>query len=64
MTAPNSANAWAGATQGGGFEQTYNALAGRTWSTGHALASVEYAHQERPITTGERDAHPGGRADQ
>ena len=43
-----------GATQGGGFEQTYDALAGKTWSSGHALASVEYSHQDQ-ISTGQRD---------
>ena len=47
-----------GATQGGGFEQTYNALGGKTWSSGHALASVEYSHQDQ-ITTGERDFTAG-----
>jgi iron complex outermembrane recepter protein len=35
-----------GATQGGGFETDYNALGGKTWSTGHALFSAEYLHQD------------------
>jgi iron complex outermembrane recepter protein len=42
-----------GATQGGGFEQTYNALAGKTWSSGHLLADVEYSDQDQ-ISTGQR----------
>jgi outer membrane receptor protein involved in Fe transport len=35
-----------GATQGGGFETDYNAIGGKTWTTGHALASIEYLHQD------------------
>jgi iron complex outermembrane recepter protein len=35
-----------GATQGGGFETDYNALGGKTWSSGHALVSAEYLHQD------------------
>ena len=41
-------------TRGGGFDQTYDALAGKTWSTGHVLASVEYSHQDG-ISTTQRD---------
>jgi len=39
-----------GATEGGGLEEDYNALAGTTWSTGHALASVEYLNQNEIYT--------------
>jgi outer membrane receptor protein involved in Fe transport len=35
-----------GATQGGGFETDYNALGGKTWSSGQALVSAEYLHQD------------------
>jgi iron complex outermembrane recepter protein len=42
-----------GATQGGGFEQDYNVLVGRTWSTGHALAGFEYFDQD-PIMASQR----------
>jgi iron complex outermembrane recepter protein len=35
-----------GATQGGGFETDYSALGGKTWSSGHALVSAEYLHQD------------------
>ena len=42
------------ATQGGGFNQLYSALAGGTWGSGHALADVEYNHQDS-ILTGQRD---------
>jgi len=35
-----------GATQGGGFETDYNARGGKTWSSGHALFSAEYLHQD------------------
>ena len=41
-------------TRGGGFNQTYSGLAGGTWATGHALATVEYNHQE-PIVADQRD---------
>jgi len=40
-----------GATEGGGLEQDYNALVGTTWSTGHALASVEYLDQQEIYTS-------------
>jgi iron complex outermembrane receptor protein len=43
-----------GATEGGGFEQDYNGLIGKTWPGGHALASVEYLHQDQ-ISAGQRD---------
>lgn len=42
-----------GATQGGGFAQTYGALGGRTWASGHILANLEYARQEA-ITVAQR----------
>ncbi|PZU44055.1 MAG: hypothetical protein DI568_16380 [Sphingomonas sp.] len=35
-----------GATQGGGLEQVYSALLGKTFSRWHALASVEYLNRE------------------
>ena len=35
-----------GATQGGGLEQVYSALVGKTFSRWHALASVEYLNRE------------------
>ena len=35
-----------GATDGGGLVQDYTALGGQTWSSGHAMASVEYLHQD------------------
>jgi outer membrane receptor protein involved in Fe transport len=35
-----------GATAGGGFVQDYTALGGQTWRGCHALASVEYLHQD------------------
>jgi len=41
-------------TRGGGFDQTYSALAGGAWASGHALATLEYNHQD-PLTAGERD---------
>ncbi|MDC7682157.1 TonB-dependent receptor [Asticcacaulis sp. BYS171W] len=40
-----------GATQGGGFEQVYNVLAGHTWTGGHLLANVEYGKQDEILTT-------------
>jgi len=43
-----------GTTRGGGFDQTYTALAGGTWGSGHALATVEYNHQDA-IGTSQRD---------
>jgi outer membrane receptor protein involved in Fe transport len=43
-----------GATDGGGFEQDYNLLVGKTWSGGHVLASVESLHQDQ-IAMGQRD---------
>ncbi|BEV10597.1 TonB-dependent receptor [Asticcacaulis sp. DW145] len=43
-----------GTTQGGGFEQTYSALIGRSSAEGHALLNVEYSDQEG-ITAGQRD---------
>ena len=45
---------WGASTRGGGFDQTYSGLAGGTWGTGHALATVEYNHQE-PILADQRD---------
>ena len=41
-------------TRGGGFAQTYSGLAGGTWGSGHALATVEYNHQDA-IDAGQRD---------
>ncbi len=41
-------------TRGGGFNQTYDVLAGKTWPGGHILASVEYSHQDG-ISTAQRD---------
>jgi len=41
-------------TRGGGFAQTYSALVGGTWGSGHALATVEYNHQDA-IEAGQRD---------
>lgn len=41
------------ATQGGGFEQTYNVLAGRTWSGGNILGGIEYLHQD-PVLASDR----------
>ncbi|MDR3511832.1 MAG: TonB-dependent receptor [Caulobacteraceae bacterium] len=43
-----------GATRGGGFEQDYSVLAGKAWNTGHALASIEYFHQDA-ILASQRD---------
>jgi len=42
-----------GATQGGGFEQTYGVLGGTAWDTGHVLSNVEYSTQE-PIYAHQR----------
>lgn len=42
-----------GATEGGGFEQTYGLLGGRTWAHGYILSSIEYEDQE-PIVAGQR----------
>jgi iron complex outermembrane receptor protein len=41
------------ATQGGGFEDDFNVLGGKTWDSGHALISAEYFHQD-PILTDQR----------
>lgn len=41
------------ATQGGGFNQTYAALAGVSWDAGHLLANLTYSEQE-PIRAGQR----------
>lgn len=43
-----------GATEGGDFSQIYTALAGKTWGSGHVLASVETSHQT-PILASQRD---------
>jgi outer membrane receptor protein involved in Fe transport len=51
-----------GATQGGGFETDYNALGGKTWTGGHALASVEYLHQD-DLFVHQRDNTAGAPAD-
>jgi len=51
-----------GATQGGGFETDYNALGGKTWSTGHALVSAEYLHQDN-IFVHQRDNTAAAPAD-
>lgn len=37
---------WGGATEGGGFEETYGVTTGKVWSGGNVLASVEYQHQD------------------
>lgn len=42
-----------GATEGGGFEQTYGVLGGKSWDGGHVLASLEYDRQEA-ITVAQR----------
>lgn len=47
-----------GATEGGGFVQDYTALGGQTWNGGHALASVEYLHQDS-ILANQRDFTSG-----
>ncbi len=43
-----------GATQGGGFEQTYGAAAGERWEGGSFLVGADYLKQN-PIFAGERD---------
>ncbi|MFC2950811.1 TonB-dependent receptor domain-containing protein [Marinicaulis aureus] len=43
-----------GATQGGGFEQTYSAAAGERWKGGSFLVGADYLKQN-PIFAGERD---------
>jgi outer membrane receptor protein involved in Fe transport len=42
-----------GATQGGGFEQTYSLLQGKAWSDAYALINVEYSNQTA-IKAGDR----------
>ncbi len=42
-----------GATRGGGLEQTYNVLGGKTWTTGHLLIGAQYTHQDA-ITAAQR----------
>lgn len=42
-----------GTSQGGGAEQTYNAMAGKSWTTGRLLGGVEYSEQEK-ITASQR----------
>lgn len=53
-----------GATQGGGFEQAYNAMAGGAWRSGHVLGGVEY-HNQNAIDVRDRSftstALPGNR---
>ncbi|QUD90135.1 TonB-dependent receptor [Phenylobacterium montanum] len=43
-----------GATDGGGLQQTYSALGGRIWSSGHALVSIQYTRQDA-IKASQRD---------
>lgn len=47
-----------GATRGGGAEQTYGGLIGRSDERGYALASLEYSQQE-PIMASQRDFASG-----
>ncbi|QJU58447.1 TonB-dependent receptor [Sphingomonas sp. AP4-R1] len=42
-----------GATDGGNFEQQYNLVTGRRWSTGGFMAAVDYRHTT-PIKAGDR----------
>ena len=50
-----------GATQGGGFEQTYSVLAGRNWDGGNIVGAVQYIEQD-PILASERDVTAGAGA--
>lgn len=45
---------WGGATEGGGFEETYGVTTGKAWSGGNVLASLEYQHQDA-IGANQRD---------
>jgi outer membrane receptor protein involved in Fe transport len=47
-----------GASEGGDFSQIYSALVGKTWGSGHILASVETSHQSA-ILASDRDYTQG-----
>lgn len=40
---------WGDSTRGGGFERTYSVLSGKSWQSGHVLASAEFSSQEEVL---------------